>query len=292
MVVVVIAAVAITTTFIKWKKIPTFLISCGATLLLLITIIVTKVNEYTAYYCITAVISILATVFYYFVILSLNRWLTHMSRMARQGAYVDKHYLIPTALDEYFADYIHKNNITQALILSFDLRGNEKDKAKTLDEIYALFKKEKPLFFKSPYGTYGLVLSNANYHITNLNKSYLGNQTKLRDESDDLKYLESQILSLNNKKVSVNAYVSIYGIHSCRLDSLLKNNNYAFKHDDYEHDHNVVQIFNTNITNQEISDDIAFTTLSQKLNLNDITIVLEYLKMNKSRKVYVCPRYY
>ncbi|XQP54989.1 MAG: hypothetical protein ACOQNV_02535 [Mycoplasmoidaceae bacterium] len=291
-VVLVMAGVAITTTFIKWKKWPTFLISCSIALLLILVILLSNINEYTTYYCIAALISILSTIFYYAVIGFINKWLTHVSKMARQGAYVDKYYLIPTALDEYFVNHIHQHNLTQALVLSFNIISNEKDRNKALDNIYQIFKDEKPLFFKSAYGTYGLILSNPHYQIHNLNKSYLGNHTKLRDEDDNLKYLEKQVSSLNTEKIIVNAYVSIYGVHSCQLEDLLRNNQYAFKHDDYEHDHNVVQLFNSNLTNQEINDDNSFVTLSQKLNLNDITVQLELLRMNKSRKIYVCPRYY
>ncbi|MCQ3908386.1 MAG: hypothetical protein MJ200_02275 [Mycoplasmoidaceae bacterium] len=215
-----------------------------------------------------------------------------MSRMARQGAYIDQHYLIPTVLDEYFSNYIAKNNVSQALIVSFHIEATEKNKSKVLDNIYNLFKNENALFFKSSFETYGLVLCHRKYQISNLNKCYQGNKTKLRDEDDELKLLEQQISSLNNDKATVNAYVSIYGVHSCRLDSLLKDNNYAFKHDDFEHDHNIIQLFNTNLTNQEINDNNAFLTLNQKVNLNDINVELEILRMNKSRKLYVCPRYY
>lgn len=291
-IVVIIAAVAITTTFIKWKPWPTFLISVGVTLVLLVIILLCNINDYTAYYVVSSTIALLATIFYYVVIKYLNRWLMHMSKMARQGAYVDKHYLIPTVLDEYFDNFVKKNNVKQALVVSLNLIGNDKEKNKILEKIYDKFVAEKPLFFKSSYETYGLILANKNYYIKDLSKSYSGNKCKLRSEDDDLKYFEQQIHSLNSKNITVNAYVSIYGVHSCRLDSLLKDNNYAFKHDDFEHDHNAIQIFSTNITNQEINDDIAFTTLSQKINLNDINVELELLRMKKSKKIYVCPRYY
>ena len=43
---------------------------------------------------------------------------------------------------------------------------------------------------------------------------------------------------------------------------------------------------------QEIVDDISFATLTQKINLNDINVDLELIQMQKSKRLYVCPRFY
>lgn len=290
-IILVMAIIAIGTTFIKWKKWPTFLLSCLLTLICVLAIIFSSMNDDTAFYCVSIVITIAVTIFYYAIINFLNKWLAHMTKIAKQGVYVDKHYLIPNVLNEYFKQFIEKNNVSQALIVTFNI-PDESDKDLVLETIYQTFKNQKVMFFKSSYSAYGIILTGHKYYISNLNNSYLGNTKRLRMNNDDLKLLEQQILSVNNIDVSVSAYVSIYGVHSCKLESLLKNNDYAFKHDDAMKNHNVVQLFNTNIRNQEIVDHAAFVTLSQKINLDEINIELEIIKMNKTRQLYVCPRYF
>lgn len=291
-VMLVIAIVAIATTFVKWKPWPTFLISCAITLASLLIIILSSINQDTAYYATIAIISILATVFYYAVIRYINKWLTHMSTMARQGAYIDKHYLVPSALEQYFAEFINKNNVSQALVVSLIIYTSDKHKATVLDNIYNTFKSDNTLFFKSNFDTYGLILTGSNYHITNLNKAYLGNQLDSRKNNDTLAFLEEKLCSLNNKKTKIKAYVSVYGVHSCNLEELLQNNNFFYKNDTLTRHHNTIQLFNTNIINQQIIDNISYATLEQKIDLKDIDVELELLRFKKDKHIYVCPRYY
>lgn len=291
-VMLVIAVVAIATTFVKWKQWPTFLISCGVTFASLLIIILSSINKDTTYYAITAVIAILATIFYYAVIRSINKWLSHMSTMARQGAYMDKHYLIPSVLGQYFNEFVKRYNVSQALIISLIINVPDKQKTIVLDRIYETFKDDKVLFFKSNFGTYGLILTGKEYQITNLHNAYLGNKLGSRTNHDNLALLETKLLSLNNQDVQIKAYVSVYGVHSCDLEELLQNNNFLYKNDTLSEQHNIVQLFNTNIMTQQIIDNISFATLEQKIDLKDIDVELELLKFNKDKHIYVCPRYY
>lgn len=285
----IIAIVAIATTFIKWKAWPTFLLSCLTSLTVTIIIIVCCADDNVGFYCTNVIVSITATILYYAVIRAINRFLTQMSTMAKQGVYIDKHFIIPTVLNEYFVDYVKKNNISQALIVSFSLKVNDKQKQDVLDELHDLFSNDKALFFKSEYNTYGVVLSGKNYFIQNLNMSFDGNKMTNRTDYDDLKLLQSKLSII---RVPIKAYVSIYGVHSCNLDELLKFNDYVMKHDNLSSTSNIIQLFSSKMTQQEAIDDIAYSTLTQKVNLSDIDVELELIKMNKSKQIYVCPRFY
>ncbi|MCQ2956424.1 MAG: hypothetical protein MJ233_00710 [Mycoplasmoidaceae bacterium] len=212
--------------------------------------------------------------------------------MAKQGAYIDKYYLIPTVFDQYFNDFIKTNNVSQALIVSFTIEATETKRSLILDRIHALFDKDKALFFKSTYDTYGLVLIGNQYYINNLQKSFIGNKQVTRNDSDNLKALENKLKKIQFADSQVLAYVSVYGIHSCNIESLLKRNQYVIKHDNHEPRQNIIQLFNTDMTTQDFSDEISFATLSQRLNLNDINVELELIKMHKNKVIYVCPRYY
>lgn len=291
-VILIMAGIAIGTTFIKWKPWPTFLLSCLTTLITLIIVILSWINEYTLYFCVVCVIAILATIFYYAVIRAVNKWLTHMSTMAKQGAYIDKHYLIPTVFEQYFNDFVKKNNCNQALIVTLVINATDSQKALILDKIHSLFEKDNALFFKSTYETYGIVLTGKKYYISNLQKSYLGNKLNTRHQDDNLKTLEEKLQKINLKDVKLLAYASIYGIHSCNIDSLLKRNQYLVKHDSFEPKHNIIQMFTTDVTTQDITDEISFATLNQRVNLNDINVELELIKTNKDKVIYVCPRFY
>lgn len=291
-IVLIMAGIAIGTTFIKWKPWPTFLISCATTLILLIVVILSGLNEYSLYYSIVSLIAIAATIFYYAVVRAVNKWLTRMSTMAKQGAYIDKYYLIPTVFEQYFNDFIKTNNCSQALVVSIVLEGTDSQKSLVLSKIHSLFENDKSLLFKSTYGTYGFVLTGNKYLISNLQKTCLGNKTISRLDDDNLKSLETQLKKINLSNFKLLAYVSIYGVHSCNVDSLLKRNHYLIKHDNFEPKQNIIQVFNTDITTQDIKDEISFATLSQRANLNDINVELELIKMTKSKTMYACPRFY
>ncbi len=291
-VVLIMAGIAIGTTFVKWKPWPTFLISCATTLALLTIVIVSKINEYSLYYFVVCLIAVAATIFYYAVVRAVNKWLTRMSTMAKQGAYIDKYYLIPTVFEQYFNDFIKTNNCSQALVVSIVLEGTDSQKSLALSKIHSLFEKDKSLFFKSTYETYGFVLTGNKYSVSNLQKSYLGNKIVSRLDDDNLKSLETQLKKIHLSNFKLLAYVSIYGIHSCNVDSLLKRNHYLIKHDNFEPKQNVIQLFNTDITTQDIKDEIAFATLSQRANLNDIIVELELIRITKNKRLYACPRFY
>lgn len=290
--VLVMSIVAFATTYIKWKPWPTTLLSSLATTVLLVGFLCCFINSDTGYYCAAVIVSMVIMLLYYAVIRFINKWLTQMSQLAKQGAYVDKHYLIPTVLDQYFNQFIDKRNVSQALVVSLTFTINNKNKDILLDKIYSLFHNDDCLFFKSSYETYGLILSGKQYNIINLNKSFLNNKNSERDVNDDLRFFETKLSKLLTLAPNLKAYVSVYGVHSCNLNQLLKNNHYALKHVDKDESKNIIQLFNTNITNQEISDNIAYATLSQKVNLNDIDVELELIKMNKTNKIFVCPRFY
>ncbi len=212
--------------------------------------------------------------------------------MAKQGAYIDKYYLIPTVFEQYFNDFIKTNNCSQALVVSIVLEGTDSQKSLALSKIHSLFENDKSLLFKSTYGTYGFVLTGNKYFISNLQKSCLGNKTISRLDDDNLKSLETQLKKINLSNFKLLAYVSIYGVHSCNVDSLLKRNHYLIKHDNFEPKQNIIQVFNTDITTQDIKDEISFATLNQRANLNDINVELELIKMTKSKTMYACPRFY
>lgn len=289
-IVVVMALVAFATTFVKWRPWLTFLLSCLVEFVAITLVLVSNINDNSAYYFTAVIISILVTIFYYAIIRYLNRLFTHMSTMAKQGAYIDKHYLIPNVLDQYFTQYIKQHNINQALVVSLLIKDKTKDKKILLDKIYDTFRKDKVLFFKSTYETYGFVVSGDMYQIQDLKQACLGN--KLVARNDNLNALEHKLSKLNNDMTHIRAYVSVYGVHSCDLNSLLRNNQYALKHDSLDQNPNIVQMFNTNIRNQEISDNISYATLNQKVDLNEIQVELEIIRMNRNKKKYVCPRFY
>lgn len=292
-VVLVVATVSIATTFVKWKPWPTFLISCAVTFVALGLIIVFAAETpYIGFYFTASIICLASTIFYYAVIRYLNRLLSHMSVMAKQGAYIDKHYLIPAVLPDYFQEIIKKNNLTQALVVSLYIGAKEIDRQEILEKIHQEFNNKKVLFFKSEFDSYGLILWGQEYRIKNLKNSYRGNHKKTREQNDQLFLLEKQVESLQNDKVKLLVYVSIYGVHNYDLNDLLKQNHFAYKHDSFDESNNIIQLFNPNLRNQEIADDISFATLSQKINLNDISVELELLQMFKSKRLYVCPRFY
>ncbi len=287
LIILIFAGVAIATTFIKWKPWPLFLLSCLTALIAIIILIVCIADENRLYFSLATFVSILSTVLYYAIIKRLNKMLTRMSTMAEEGTYVDKYYLIPSVLNDSFLQYIKRNNLSQALVVSFTFDSNDKNKDKLLNQLHSFFATDKALFFKSEYNTYGVVLSGKNYFIQNLNESFRGNKLNNRSDYDGLKLLESKLSVI---KQPIKAHISIYGVHSCNLNELLKFNDFLRKHDNQSS--NIVQLFSSQITLQEIIDDIAYTTLVQKVNLSDIDVKLELIKMNKSKKIYVCPRFY
>lgn len=291
--VLVMAIIAFATTYIQAKKVwPKFLISCLITTILCIIILVCVVNENTGFYCVILLISIASTIFYFAIIKYINKVLTKVSQLAKQGVYADKHYLIPTVLGQYFNEFIKTHNVSQAIVVSLLIKVDDKHKEQLLDNIHRSFKKDKCLMFKSSDNLYGLILTGKDYHIQDLNLSFNGNNLKDRLQIDNLKFLETKLKHLMSKDINIKAYVSIYGVHSCDLNQLLTNNQYLIRHDDVETNHNIIQLFNTNMTYQEINNNIAYTTLTQKVNLNDINVELELIKLNKNHKIYVCPRFY
>lgn len=287
--VLILALISVGTTFIKWKDWPKFLVSVFTSGIILIILVITLVDNSTGYYCATIGVATLTTIFFYAVIKYINKVFAHMSKMANQGAYVYHDYLIPTVLNEYFHEFVKENNISQALVISFDIKLPEKQKVELLHKIKHLFDEDKALLFQSKFGTYGLVLTGERYYVQNLNQCFVGNKLQTRQDNDPLKYLSMKLETLQTQLV---AYTSIYGVHSCNIDDLLHSNDYAFRKVILDNPHNIVQLFNTNTISQEKLDEINYSTLTQKIDLNDINVELELIEMKKSKFIYVCPRFY
>ncbi|XQP55872.1 MAG: hypothetical protein ACOQNY_00535 [Mycoplasmoidaceae bacterium] len=291
-VILLMAAIAIATTYVRWKEWPKFLISCLTTFVLILIFIICSIENNVFSYCFAAFISILSTIFYFAVIKYLNRVLTKISTLSKQGVYIDKHYLIPSVVDEYFEEFIKRNNVSQALVVTLSIYGLDNDKELALESIYNQFKNKNVLFIKTENDQNGLILTGNEYYIHDLPLSYDGNFVKSRVKKDPLQSLQNVLERLTSLNVKISAFVSIYGVHSCNLNSLLKKNEYARKHSSLTKNKNTVQLFNTNMTNQEVYDDIAYATLAQSVNLSDITVELELIQMKKDKTVYVCPRFY
>lgn len=291
-VILLMAAIAIITTYIKWKEWPKFLVSCLTTFILILVFILCSIQDNVFSYCFAAFISILSTIFYFAVIKYLNKVLTKISTLAKQGVYIDKHYLIPSVVDEYFDEFVKKNNISQALVITFSIYASDSDKQIALEEIYNQFKNKQVLFIKTENDLNGLILSGNEYYIHDLPLSYEGNFVKSRNKKDPLLSLQNTLENITSQSIKISAFISIYGVHSCNLNALLKKNEYARKHSTLTKNKNTVQLFNTNMTNQEVHDDISFAALSQRVNLSDINVELELIQMKKDKVIYVCPRFY
>lgn len=291
--ILIIAIIAITTTFIQTKKTwLKFLISAVISTVLCIGIMLSFINGDRLYHCILALISLASTILFFAAIQFINKVLNRMSLLAQQSIYTDQYYLVPNALQDHFNTFIKNNNVSQALILTLSVRANDNIKSKLLNKIYETFNDGSSIFFKNSNEEYGIVLTGEKYKIRNLDYSLNGNNITIRPDDDNLKYLELQLQRCKIDKTSIWGYASIYGVHDVNLNNLIKNNQFLIKNTNFQKSRNIVQLFDSNQTYQEINDDIAFYSLSQEINLNDISIDLELLKLNKTKQVAVYPRFY
>jgi len=270
------------------------------------TIILCVVNIGDAkllYHCIETVIGILITFLFLGVIKGINRMFTNITNIAINSVYSDQHYLVPESLEPNFINYIKSNHINQALVILFDFNdvNNNIVKQQLLDNIHDTFNKNnyQTLFFKTEYNKYGIVLSGKEFYINDLNQCFKGNLFSNRLEKDNLLRLQQIINSIPLKydyynqayTFKIKAYVSVYGVHSNDINELINDDMFMLNNEDHL-TNNVIKIFHSIMTEHIINDQIDYATLTQNINLDELTISLELLKVNNLDKVFVYPRVY
>jgi len=284
----------------KWTYFIIGSIMMAGTIILSIVIVQ---DDRLLYHTLETIIGILMS----FLFLAIIKGFSHMSKnitnIALNAIYSDKHYLVPESLDLNFTNFIRSNNINQALVIMFEIKDQNNPQAKQmlLDSIYNAFHKKdcKTLFFKTEYNKYGIVVSGKDFYINNLSHCFKGNLFEKRLEKDNLYKLEQIINSIPltyeyfNDKYTFNmrTYVSVYGVHGYDINELISHNMFMINNED-ETVPNRIKIFNSEMVEFVNEDEIDYATLVQNVNLDEITITLELIKLGDSNKTYVYPRVY
>lgn len=281
---VLLIVICIVISFLKTKKWPTYLISLVIFFAGVIAVILSFRDDQLIFHIVEMVLGLISAIAYYAIISWLNGMLTNMSNMARSNLYTDESYIIPSALNNQFTQFVKNNNIEQALVVTFKLKNNNSN---ALKQLLDKLSNKKSLLFKTQYDTYGVVLCDNKFHLTNINECYLNNSVKDRPITDPLSNLQHLV-----KDIDVILFASAYGIHSNNLDELLYFNQYSIKQFDKSESSNQIQFFNSNMLNNVFNDQISYALLTQKVNLDEIQTQLELVELNKDKQQYVCPRFY
>jgi len=282
----------------KWSYFIIGSIMIAGTVILCIT---NAGDEKLLYHIVETLVGVLITFMFLGMIKGINRMFTNITNIAINSVYSDQHFLVPESLEPNFINFIKTNNINQALVILFDFNevNNNNVKQQLLDNIHNSFYKNsyETLFFKTEYNKYGIVISAKEFYINNLIQCFKGNLFVNRLEKDNLLKLQQIINSIPLKYEYYNqtytfklkAYVSVYGVHSYDINELINDDMFMINNED-NLTNNVVKIFHSIMTEHVINDQIDYATLTQNINLEELTISLELLKVNKLDKVFVYPR--
>lgn len=244
---------------------------------------------------------IISSILFFALIKAINKMFSNVSSISRKAVFIDEHYLVPSLVEESFKQFVKNNNNKQILVCSLEVFGlsNKKLKEKVSEEIYKKLQEKKTFFFKTWEDKYGFIVADDQYFVSNLSLSFKGNSFKERIPDDNLSKFQNKIQSIskqyliNGKQYNINfkCYVSIYGIHSNDINELLWFNQFMITNDDSK-EGNCIKLFNSNMVNHITNDRVHYATLIQRINLDEINVELEKIKIKGQRETYICPRYY
>lgn len=231
---------------------------------------------------------------------SINRMFSNISSISKKATHIDEYFVISSLLEESFDRYVRYYQPKQALVITLDIKGTKNSQAlqEFYDNLHKAFKNENILYLQTTTDKRAFVISNDEYKIKNLNLSYKGNLYSKRLDVDSLSKVEKIFASIptsyivNNKQenLTFKAFTSVYGVHSYDINQLLSNNLYMVNNEDMGI--NTIQLFNSNMTNHLINDKINYATLTQRVNLEEISVVLEKIQFINSKEIFICPRFY
>lgn len=287
--------------FIKDKKWLVFILGnialAGIYLLLLIW-----VNDLDwAVQILEVLFGVLASMMFFAICKSLNKMFSNITTMSKKAVYTDKHFLIPSLINEKFEEFIRNSSAKQALIFTLEVKNieNEVVKDKFFKSLREKLWDDHVLYIKTPENKYAFIIADDKYYLQNLKNSYQGNLLAKRLKNDPLSLIETKLnhvatqfnIEGQNFNVQVRYYLSIYGVHAYDIKELLWFNQFMINNDDLE-ECNTIKLFNSNMINHIVNDKISYAALTQQVDLNEIDVELEKIKIKGMRETFICPRFY
>lgn len=290
----VLALISLIVGLFKEKKWLIFILGVIAFLGAYIILIVWTGIDNPEVYIVEAFVGALVSAMFFAICKSFNKMLLNISKISSRATYMDKHFLVPSLINEMFTHFARKNPSQQILVCTIDdskIR-NPQVKAKLGDYLYNVLRREKTLLFKTPENYFAFALANEQYFISDLNFSYKGNLLTRRNTKDSLSNLEKLLLELPSEVANnIKCYTSVYGVHSYDVNELIWFNQFMIKNEDLLRS-NIIKLFNSNMINHIKNDRISYAALVSQANLEEFDVELEKIQFNNDKEIYICPRFY
>lgn len=244
---------------------------------------------------------VLASLMFFAICKSLNKMFSNITTISRRAIYTDKHFLIPSLINEKFEEFVRSASAKQALVFTLDIKGieNEEIKEGFFKSLIEKLWDDHILYIKTHENKYGFIIIDDKYYLQDLKDSYQGNLLNKRLKNDPLSLIENKLNQVKTQfnidgkdfSIKVRYYLSIYGVHAYDVNELLWFNQFMINNEDLA-ECNTIKLFNSNMINHIVNDKISYAALTQQVDLNEIDVELEKIKIKGMKETFICPRFY